>query len=85
LKPANHYATSANAENQDAVQGANDAVWLFQTRSEQRRNAPDFPVSSGLPPDGATAALSALQRELAIGGALRLAFIPIGRATHLAE
>ncbi|MEQ1812950.1 MAG: hypothetical protein ABL860_00645 [Candidatus Nitrotoga sp.] len=40
--------------------GAKDAVWSFQTRSEQRRNAPDFPVSGGLPPDGVPAALPGL-------------------------
>lgn len=44
------------------MQGERDAIWLFQTRSEQRRNAPDSPVSGGLPPDVASAALSGLPR-----------------------
>jgi len=63
LESVDNHATSANEENRDAVQGASGAVWLFQTRSEQHRNAPDSPVSGGLPPDGASAALSGLPRE----------------------
>ncbi|MEQ1814013.1 MAG: uroporphyrinogen-III synthase [Candidatus Nitrotoga sp.] len=63
LESVDNHATGANRGNRDAVQGERDAVWSFQTRSEQRRNAPDSPVSGGLPPDGAPAALSGLPRD----------------------
>ncbi|MEQ1813457.1 MAG: hypothetical protein ABL860_03270 [Candidatus Nitrotoga sp.] len=73
-----NHATSANRGNRDAVQGAQDAVWSFQTRSEQRRNAPDSPVSGGLPPDGTPAALSGLPRERPLAAASALYSSPSG-------
>ena len=74
---ANH-ATSANGVNQEAVQGARDAVWSFQTRNEQRRNAPDSPVSGGLLSDGAPAALSGLPKERPLAAPSALHSSPSG-------
>ena len=48
LGPVNTCAMCANVMNQDAVQGPNGAVWLFQTSREERGNAPDSTVPFGL-------------------------------------
>ena len=78
LESVDNHATGANGGNRDAVQGARDAVWSFQTRSEQRRNTPDSPVSGGLPPDGVPAALSGLPRERPLAAPSALHSSPSG-------
>ncbi len=84
LESVDNHATSANRGNLDAVQGARDAVWSFQTRSEQRRNAPDSPRFRRIAARWSVCRVVELAKGAAISCALRLAFISIGRATHLA-
>ncbi|MEQ1813490.1 MAG: prepilin-type N-terminal cleavage/methylation domain-containing protein [Candidatus Nitrotoga sp.] len=78
LESVDNHVTSANGRNRDAVQGTRDAVWSFQTRNEQRRNAPDSSVSGGLMPDGVPAALSGLPRERPLAALSALHSSPSG-------